>query len=179
MTSMISTFKSARNLPSTGKQQHSTVRLELQFLSHDKQQYNERLVSLGMTAAVPVNQVEGRKRRAQPSAVATVQQAEMAATAPSAVTAVQAQSAVMAVPAAKSKVQGVHATISAAAAAPVVKVNAPEAISSMPPLFRRTCSPDAGHRRQRQSYFLAAAMTFTDPSLQKSHQAFNRSLSSA
>ena len=38
-----------------------------------------------MTAAVPVSQVERRKRWAQLSAVATVQQAEMAAAVPSAV----------------------------------------------------------------------------------------------
>ena len=38
---------------------------------------------------------------------------------------------------------------------------------------------DAGHPRQGQSCILAVTMAFTDPILWKSHQAFNRSLSSA
>ena len=46
------------------------------------------------TAAVPVSPMERRKMRAQPSAVATAQQAEMTAAAPLAVTAVPAPSAV-------------------------------------------------------------------------------------
>ena len=67
----------------------------------------------------------------------------MAAVAPSAVTAVPAPSAVIAVPAANPKVPVVQATISAAAAAPAVKANALEAISSILPLFWRTTSQTA------------------------------------
>ena len=78
-----------------------------------------------MMAAVQMSQMEKRNWRAQPSAFATVQQAELAAASPSAVTAVPASSVVIAVPAAKPKVPVVQAAISAAAAAAVVKVNAP------------------------------------------------------
>ena len=147
-----------------------------------------------MTAAIPVSQVERKKTRVQPSAVATVQQAEMAAAAPSAVTAVPAPSAVMAVaavPAAKPKVLVVQATISAAATAPAVKVNAPESrrrryhpgypyfdgrLHNLISLQMEPCAMGAGHPRQGQPYSFGSNMAFTDPSLRKSHQVFNRTL---